>query len=146
MAPTSGRAASSPRTWCPMHWRSGAQSKSSATAGPRDFASGWVEGSSRAKINREMTGNTDCIEAVDRIRLASAKHSGGERRYMCGIVGILGSKPVAVDLVEALRRLEYRGYDSAGVATLENGHLDRRRAEGKLKNLELRLSNRPLDG
>jgi glucosamine--fructose-6-phosphate aminotransferase (isomerizing) len=65
---------------------------------------------------------------------------------MCGIVGILGKKAVAGDLVDALRRLEYRGYDSAGVATVENGHLDRRRAEGKLKNLELRLSNHPLQG
>jgi glucosamine--fructose-6-phosphate aminotransferase (isomerizing) len=65
---------------------------------------------------------------------------------MCGIVGILGSKPVATDLVEALRRLEYRGYDSAGVATVENGHLDRRRAEGKLANLATRLSNQPLQG
>ena len=65
---------------------------------------------------------------------------------MCGIVGILGTKAVAGDLVDALRRLEYRGYDSAGVATVENGHLDRRRAEGKLKNLELRLSNQPLQG
>jgi glucosamine--fructose-6-phosphate aminotransferase (isomerizing) len=65
---------------------------------------------------------------------------------MCGIVGILGSKPVASDLVDALRRLEYRGYDSAGIATVENGHLDRRRAEGKLRNLELRLSNHPLKG
>ena len=65
---------------------------------------------------------------------------------MCGIVGILGTKPVAGDLVDALRRLEYRGYDSAGIATVENGHLDRRRAEGKLKNLELRLSNHPLNG
>jgi glucosamine--fructose-6-phosphate aminotransferase (isomerizing) len=65
---------------------------------------------------------------------------------MCGIVGILGQKPVAGELVDALRRLEYRGYDSAGVATVENGHLDRRRAEGKLKNLELRLSNQPLQG
>ncbi len=65
---------------------------------------------------------------------------------MCGIVGILGTKAVASDLVDALRRLEYRGYDSAGVATVEDGHLDRRRAEGKLKNLELRLSNHPLQG
>src|SRR5918992_3561340 len=65
---------------------------------------------------------------------------------MCGIVGILGAKPVAEDLVDALRRLEYRGYDSAGIATIENGHLDRRRAEGKLKNLALRLSNQPLQG
>src|SRR6201991_2063703 len=65
---------------------------------------------------------------------------------MCGIVGILGSKPVAQDLVDALRRLEYRGYDSAGIATVEDGHLDRRRAEGKLRNLEQRLSNKPLQG
>jgi glucosamine--fructose-6-phosphate aminotransferase (isomerizing) len=65
---------------------------------------------------------------------------------MCGIVGILGREPVATPLVEALKRLEYRGYDSAGVATLENGHLARRRAEGKLKNLEARLRNDPLKG
>jgi glucosamine--fructose-6-phosphate aminotransferase (isomerizing) len=65
---------------------------------------------------------------------------------MCGIVGILGSKPVAMDLVDALRRLEYRGYDSAGVATVENGHLDRRRAEGKLRNLSDRLHREPLSG
>jgi glutamine---fructose-6-phosphate transaminase (isomerizing) len=65
---------------------------------------------------------------------------------MCGIVGILGSKPVAADIVDALRRLEYRGYDSAGVATIESGQLDRRRAEGKLRNLETRLSNQPLQG
>jgi glutamine---fructose-6-phosphate transaminase (isomerizing) len=65
---------------------------------------------------------------------------------MCGIVGILGTKPVAGQLVEALKRLEYRGYDSAGIATLEDGHLDRRRAEGKLRNLESRLDKEPLGG
>jgi glucosamine--fructose-6-phosphate aminotransferase (isomerizing) len=65
---------------------------------------------------------------------------------MCGIVGILGQRPVAHDLVDALRRLEYRGYDSAGVATVENGHLARRRAEGKLRNLEQRLAQEPLSG
>ncbi len=65
---------------------------------------------------------------------------------MCGIVGILGKEAVATQVIEALRRLEYRGYDSAGVATLENGLLTRRRAEGKLRNLEIRLSNEPLDG
>ncbi len=65
---------------------------------------------------------------------------------MCGIVGILGTKPVAIDLVDALRRLEYRGYDSAGVATVENGHLERRRAEGKLRNLSERLTREPLNG
>src|SRR5665213_1085688 len=65
---------------------------------------------------------------------------------MCGIVGILGQTPVAPLLVDALKRLEYRGYDSAGVATLEGGHLTRRRAEGKLKNLEAKLEKSPLSG
>src|ERR1700704_4996169 len=65
---------------------------------------------------------------------------------MCGIIGILGREPVAEEMVEALKRLEYRGYDSAGVATLEGGHLTRRRAEGKLKNLEKRLTREPLGG
>ena len=65
---------------------------------------------------------------------------------MCGIVGILGREPVADQLVDALKRLEYRGYDSAGVATLEAGTLTRRRAEGKLKNLEQRLLKEPLHG
>jgi glutamine---fructose-6-phosphate transaminase (isomerizing) len=65
---------------------------------------------------------------------------------MCGIVGILGTKPVALDIVEALRRLEYRGYDSAGVATIENGKIERRRAPGKLRNLEDRLRESPLAG
>ena len=65
---------------------------------------------------------------------------------MCGIVGILGKEMVAGDLVESLKRLEYRGYDSAGVATIEGGKLERCRAEGKLKNLALRLSNHPLKG
>src|SRR6202043_3826280 len=65
---------------------------------------------------------------------------------MCGIIGIVGREPVAGQMVEALKRLEYRGYDSAGVATLEQGHLTRRRAEGKLKNLEQRLARAPLAG
>ena len=65
---------------------------------------------------------------------------------MCGIVGILGREPVAGQIVEALKRLEYRGYDSAGVATLEHGVITRRRAEGKLKNLDARLKLEPLDG
>jgi glucosamine--fructose-6-phosphate aminotransferase (isomerizing) len=65
---------------------------------------------------------------------------------LCGIVGILGREPVAGQLVDALKRLEYRGYDSAGVATLERGTLTRRRAEGKLKNLEQRLAIEPLAG
>ncbi|HEY7663781.1 MAG TPA: glutamine--fructose-6-phosphate transaminase (isomerizing) [Xanthobacteraceae bacterium] len=65
---------------------------------------------------------------------------------MCGIVGILGREPVAASLIDALKRLEYRGYDSAGIATLEHGRLARRRAEGKLRNLEARLAREPLSG
>src|SRR6476619_6535206 len=65
---------------------------------------------------------------------------------MCGIVGVLGKGPVAGQLVAALKRLEYRGYDSAGIATVENGPLGRRRAEGKLRNLEARLKSAPLLG
>src|SRR6516225_8303963 len=65
---------------------------------------------------------------------------------MCGIVGILGTTPVAPLILEALKRLEYRGYDSAGVATLEAGKLTRRRAEGKLRNLEEKLARQPLSG
>jgi glutamine---fructose-6-phosphate transaminase (isomerizing) len=65
---------------------------------------------------------------------------------MCGIVGILGREPVAGQLVDALKRLEYRGYDSAGVATLDHGALARRRAEGKLQALATRLERDPLPG
>ncbi len=65
---------------------------------------------------------------------------------MCGIVGVLGNHEVAPLLVEALKRLEYRGYDSAGIATVNNGHLDRRRAVGKLVNLSDLLVHDPLAG
>jgi glucosamine--fructose-6-phosphate aminotransferase (isomerizing) len=65
---------------------------------------------------------------------------------MCGIVGIVGGAEVAPLIVDALKRLEYRGYDSAGVATIHGGRLDRRRAEGKLVNLDRKLRAEPLDG
>jgi len=65
---------------------------------------------------------------------------------MCGIVGIVGRQDAAPLLVEGLRRLEYRGYDSAGIATLVEGRIDRRRAEGKLVNLENLLKTQPLGG
>jgi len=65
---------------------------------------------------------------------------------MCGIVGVIGQEPVAAVLMEGLKRLEYRGYDSAGVATLVNGSIDRRRAKGKLLNLQALLDQAPLPG
>ena len=65
---------------------------------------------------------------------------------MCGIVGILGEKPVTPLLLDGLKRLEYRGYDSAGIATLQDGQLDRRRAEGKLINLVEVVEKKPLGG
>ncbi|MBU4529552.1 MAG: glutamine--fructose-6-phosphate transaminase (isomerizing) [Hoeflea sp.] len=65
---------------------------------------------------------------------------------MCGIIGIVGNREVAPLLVDALKRLEYRGYDSAGVATIKDGKLDRRRAEGKLANLDRKLGEEPLAG
>ena len=65
---------------------------------------------------------------------------------MCGIVGVVGRKPVAPVLMDGLKRLEYRGYDSAGMATLADGGIDRRRAEGKLVNLQALLDRAPLPG
>ncbi|HIN21752.1 MAG TPA: glutamine--fructose-6-phosphate transaminase (isomerizing) [Rhodospirillales bacterium] len=65
---------------------------------------------------------------------------------MCGIIGIIGKDPVAGPLLDALKRLEYRGYDSAGIATLINGGIERRRAEGKLENLVSRIQSEPIAG
>jgi len=65
---------------------------------------------------------------------------------MCGIIGIIGKDAVAGPLLDALKRLEYRGYDSAGIATLVDGGIERRRAEGKLENLESRIQSEPIAG
>jgi glucosamine--fructose-6-phosphate aminotransferase (isomerizing) len=65
---------------------------------------------------------------------------------MCGIIGIVGRAPVQARLVDSLKRLEYRGYDSAGVAAFVGGHVERRRAAGKIRALEEVLANQPLDG
>ena len=65
---------------------------------------------------------------------------------MCGIIGIVGRHQVTDRLVDGLKRLEYRGYDSSGIAVLNNGTLDRRRAEGKIRNLEAKIAQEPLDG
>src|SRR5271157_3566490 len=65
---------------------------------------------------------------------------------MCGIVGVIGAGPAAPIILDALRRLEYRGYDSAGIATLVNGDIERRRAEGKLNNLAASLDRAELPG
>lgn len=65
---------------------------------------------------------------------------------MCGIFGIIGEQQVAPLLLEGLKRLEYRGYDSAGIASLSNGHIERRRAEGKLINLVQKVDETPISG
>ncbi|MCI5049462.1 MAG: glutamine--fructose-6-phosphate transaminase (isomerizing) [Rickettsiales bacterium] len=65
---------------------------------------------------------------------------------MCGIVGVIGKLNAAEPIIDALKRLEYRGYDSAGIACSNGGNLDLRRAEGKLKNLESLVSDKPIDG
>ena len=65
---------------------------------------------------------------------------------MCGIIGILGEQNAAPLLIEGLKRLEYRGYDSAGIATLNNGHIQRCRAEGKIVNLYDKNEAAPLNG
>ncbi|MCZ6814924.1 MAG: glutamine--fructose-6-phosphate transaminase (isomerizing) [Alphaproteobacteria bacterium] len=65
---------------------------------------------------------------------------------MCGIIGIIGAAPACPILVDGLKRLEYRGYDSAGLATLVVGRIERRRAEGKIANLEAVLADDPLSG
>src|SRR4028119_1249587 len=65
---------------------------------------------------------------------------------MCGIVGIVGRNDVAQRLFDGLKRLEYRGYDSAGICTISEGQLERRRAEGKLDNLAAELAANPLAG
>ena len=65
---------------------------------------------------------------------------------MCGIVGIAGTRDVAPIILEALKRLEYRGYDSAGIATLDHGAIERRRSPGKLNRLGAVLAGKPLHG
>ncbi len=65
---------------------------------------------------------------------------------MCGIIGIIGKDAAVGPLLDALKRLEYRGYDSAGIATLVGGGIERRRAEGKLENLERRIELEPIAG
>jgi glucosamine--fructose-6-phosphate aminotransferase (isomerizing) len=65
---------------------------------------------------------------------------------MCGIIGYLGPKEVVPILIDGLRRLEYRGYDSAGVAVVRNGRIERRRSAGKLSRLEEAIQTEPLDG
>src|SRR5262247_2969583 len=68
------------------------------------------------------------------------------RRSMCGIIGYIGSKPVVPVLLDGLRRMEYRGYDSAGVAVVSPEGIALRRSAGKLANLETSIQNEPVDG
>jgi predicted glutamine amidotransferase len=73
-----------------------------------------------------------------------ATHTEAQR--MCGIIGVIATRPAAPLVLETLKRLEYRGYDSAGIATLVNGHIERRRAPGKLANLVAVLEEQPVTG
>lgn len=106
----------------------------------------WIRVAVGSRNGRKPKVTIAAIEKTIRIIRTCAKILGQTENCMCGIVGIVGTKPVAARLVDALRRLEYRGYDSAGVATIHNGVMDRRRAEGKLFNLEKRLDVEPLPG
>jgi len=65
---------------------------------------------------------------------------------MCGIIGIIGKNQVSELLIDGLRRLEYRGYDSTGIATVNDGNLNRRRASGKIVNLEQEIAKNPISG
>ena len=82
------------------------------------------------------------VPAMRRCSDARRRRARRSNELMCGIVGVIGTRPAAPLILDALRRLEYRGYDSAGIATLVNGHIDRRRAEGKLGNLAAALERR----
>ena len=65
---------------------------------------------------------------------------------MCGIIGVLSDEEVTPTILEVLRKLEYRGYDSAGLATIQNSRIERRRAKGKIRNLEVLVKEKPLSG
>src|SRR5258708_13303187 len=97
----------------------------------------------RVHYAADRAGGADC-EGGEITADRGGVRNGAAR--MCGVVGVVGREAAVPRIIGALRRLEYRGYDSAGVATLEGGHLRRRRAEGKLKNLEARLRAEPLTG
>ena len=65
---------------------------------------------------------------------------------MCGIIGIASNKPVSSTIIQSLKRLEYRGYDSAGIATIANGEIDEKKCIGRVNNLEKILFEKPLKG
>ena len=143
----------------------GFSSTSSQTADARALLNSFATGTTNTTIT-DLQGDSLTLNGVTiatlkahlgrlQVHLIANAADGGRRgsiraqgdiSAMCGIVGVLGRRPVAGPIVDALKRLEYRGYDSSGVATLENGRLERRRAEGKLKNLEAKLAARPLAG
>src|SRR5262245_65983558 len=79
-------------------------------------------------------------------RTRNSELSTQKAQNMCGIIGYIGDKDVVPVLIDGLRRLEYRGYDSAGVAVVKDGHVDLRRSAGKLANLETVIGSAPLAG
>src|SRR6187399_1640788 len=92
----------------------------------------------------ELAGAVRKTSQAGLLRDAPAGNRSSTSR-MCGIVGYVGSKPLMPVLIEGLRRLEYRGYDSAGVAVVRNGQVEVRRSAGKLSRLEDVLAVQPLD-
>src|SRR5258707_11730300 len=95
---------------------------------------------------QDLQVSANCEAMGIRTRRRIAGEAARKETLMCGIIGIIAKKSAAPELVEGLRRLEYRGYDSAGIATLINGRIERRRAEGKLSNLVARLEREPVRG
>src|SRR5258707_4894054 len=95
---------------------------------------------------QDLQVSANCEAMGIRTRRRIAGEAARKETLMCGIIGIIAKKSVAPELIEGLRRLEYRGYDPAGIATRINGRIERRRAEGKLANLVKRLERDPVRG
>src|SRR4051794_1548296 len=116
------------RTFRPTRWRSRAASRPTKKAGSR-------EPGNRARRARRGGHRTNVHRAQGKGFIS-----------MCGIIGYIGSKQVVPVLIDGLRRLEYRGYDSAGVAVVRNGEIDLRRSAGKLARLEEVIAGTPIEG
>src|SRR5512147_960909 len=130
-------AARSPKTCRRMRWRSAAPGRSSSRAGRRSGA--------RAAPRARTAPSRRSLTTPSARRAGHGSVPEGEQR-MCGIVGYVGGRDAVPVILEGLRRLEYRGYDSAGIAVVKDGAVVRRRSAGKLVNLAASLEREPLAG